>query len=176
MKADRIYGIDLGTTNSEIACLMDGKPVVVPVEHGERFLPSVVGVDREGKIVTGFAARNQEAAYPEDTVLSIKRKMGSGQSVAMAGKPYTPAEISSHILMTLKRAAERETGQAVRRVVITVPAYFTDLQRRDTVRAGELAGLAGGWAFPEARERGEDRGAALGFSQSPGARVRPGLK
>ena len=141
MSMERVFGIDLGTTNSEIAYLAHGRPVVVPVQDGERFLPSVVGVDRGGKIVTGFAARNQEAAFPEDTVLSIKRKMGSGETVTMAGKPYTPAEVSSYILTTLKEAAERETGAAVRKAVITVPAYFTDLQRKDTIRAGELAGL-----------------------------------
>jgi molecular chaperone DnaK len=141
VSAERIFGIDLGTTNSEIAYFEGGRPVVVPLQDGELFLPSVVGVDRAGNVITGFAARNQYAAFPEDTIVSIKRKMGSGESVTMAGRTYTPAEVSSHILLALKAAAERETGQTVRKVVITVPAYFTDLQRRDTIHAGELAGL-----------------------------------
>ncbi len=138
---DKIFGIDLGTTNSEIAYLQNGKPVVVTLENGLRYLPSVVGVDQAGKIITGFPARNQYAAFPENTVVSIKRMMGSGTSVSMAGKSYTPAEISSFILATLKEAAERETGVPVRKVVVTVPAYFTDMQRKDTIRAGELAGM-----------------------------------
>jgi len=138
---ERIFGIDLGTTNSEIAYLRDGKPVVAAITEGVHYLPSVVGIDQAGKVVTGFPARNQYAAFPESTVVSIKRKMGSGATVSMAGKPYTPAQISSVILATLKEAAERETGAPVRKAVITVPAYFTDLQRKDTIEAGELAGL-----------------------------------
>jgi molecular chaperone DnaK len=138
---ERIFGIDLGTTNSEIAYLRDGKPVVAAITEGVHYLPSVVGIDQVGKVVTGFEARNQYAAFPERTVVSIKRKMGSGATESMAGRPYTPAQISSMILTTLKEAAERETGAPVRKAVITVPAYFTDLQRKDTVEAGELAGL-----------------------------------
>ncbi|MCF6336033.1 MAG: Hsp70 family protein, partial [Spirochaetales bacterium] len=138
---EKIFGIDLGTTNSEIAYLEKGKPVVVELADGKNYLPSVVGIDRKGNIVTGFAARNQYAAFPEDTVMSIKRKMGSGKKVVMGGQTYTPAEISSYILKTLKETAERETGFKVEKVVITVPAYFTDSQRSDTIKAGELAGL-----------------------------------
>ncbi|OHD70335.1 MAG: hypothetical protein A2177_04040 [Spirochaetes bacterium RBG_13_68_11] len=138
---EKIFGIDLGTTNSEIAYLDNGKPVVVTIGNGIRYLPSVVGVDQGGKIITGMPARNQFAAYPENTVVSVKRKMGSGETVSMAGKSYSPAEISSLILATLKDAAERETGIPVRKAVITVPAYFADLQRKDTIRAGELAGM-----------------------------------
>ena len=141
MIVEKIFGIDLGTTNSEIAYLDNGKPVVVTIGNGIRYLPSVVGVDQGGKIVTGFPARNQFAAYPENTVVSVKRKMGGGETVSMAGKSYTPAEISSFILTTLKDAAEREAGVPVRKAVITVPAYFTDLQRKDTIQAGELAGM-----------------------------------
>ena len=137
----KIFGIDLGTTNSEIACVIDGKPEVFTVGAGLKYLPSVVGVDRSGSILTGFPARNQYPAYPENTVVSIKRRMGSGEAVRMGGQSYTPAEISSHILKTLKEAAERETGLPVEQVVITVPAHFGDLQRKDTIRAGELAGL-----------------------------------
>ncbi len=137
----RIFGIDLGTTNSEIACIIDGKPQVFTVSDGWKYMPSVVGVDPSGRILTGVAARNQYAAYPENTAVSIKRRMGSGEKVPMGGQSYTPAEISSHILRTLKEAAERESGLPVEQVVISVPAYFSDLQRKDTIRAGELAGL-----------------------------------
>ena len=89
---EKIFGIDLGTTNSEIAYLDEGKPVVVTIGNGLCYLPSVVGMDQAGKIVTGLPARNQFAAFPENTVVSIKRKMGSGETVSMAGKSYSPAE------------------------------------------------------------------------------------
>lgn len=137
----KIFGIDLGTTNSEIAYLKNGKPEIAAVADGKNYLPSAVGLDPSGNIITGFAARNQYAAFPENTVISIKRKMGSGERVSMGGKEYTPAQISSYILKALKEAAERETGTPVEKAVITVPAYFTDLQRKDTIQAGELAGL-----------------------------------
>jgi molecular chaperone DnaK len=138
---EKIFGIDLGTTNSEIAYVKDGKPEIITVADGKKYLPSVVGTDAGGKIITGFSARNQRAAFPENTVASIKRKMGSGEKVSMAGQEYTPAEISSYILKTLKEAAERETGMPVEKVVITVPAYFNDAQRKETILAGELSGL-----------------------------------
>ena len=107
---EKIFGIDLGTTNSEIAYLDKGKPVVVELAEGKKFIPSVVGLDRKGNIITGFEARNQYAAFPEDTVISIKRMMGSGGTVSMGAKEYTPAEISSFILKTLKEKAEKSTG------------------------------------------------------------------
>ncbi len=138
---EKIFGIDLGTTNSEIAWIKDGKPEIITVDDRKRYLPSVVGIDSSGKIITGFPARNQYVAFPENTVVSIKRKMGSGEKVTMGGKEFTPAQISSEILKTLKKAAEKETGTPVKKVVITVPAYFTDIQRKDTIDAGELAGL-----------------------------------
>ena len=136
-----IFGIDLGTTNSEIAYVKDGKPEIVTVTDGKKYLPSVVGTGPDGKIITGFAARNQYSAFPENTIVSIKREMGTGKKVSMAGKEYTPAEISSYVLKSLKEAAERETGMPVEQAVITVPAYFDDAQRSDTIRAGEMAGL-----------------------------------
>jgi len=138
---DKIFGIDLGTTFSEIAYLKDRKPVVVKLENGIQYLPSVVGLDDSGKIITGFAARNQYLAFPEKTVVSVKRKMGSSEILTMGEKSYTPAEISAEILKTLKFYAEEETGSPVKKAVITVPAYFTDVQRKDTIKAGELAGL-----------------------------------
>jgi molecular chaperone DnaK len=138
---EKIFGIDLGTTNSEIAYMKDGVPCVVTTENNEKYIPSVVGVDLAGKIIVGFPARNQYAAFPENTVASIKRKMGSNEKVVIAGKEYTPPEISAMILRYLANAAERETGLDVKKVVITVPAYFSDLERKDTLTAGELAGL-----------------------------------
>jgi len=138
---EKIFGIDLGTTNSEIAYLKDGIPEIITVENGRKYLPSVVGVDPSGNIITGLRARNQYAAFPENTVMSIKRKMGRRRKVKMAGRAYTPAQISSEIIKALKEAAERETGLLVKKVVITVPAYFTDAQRKDTILAGEMAGL-----------------------------------
>ena len=107
---EKIFGIDLGTTNSEIAYMKDGKPVVIPIENGKKYLPSVVGVDRVGNIITGFTARNQYAVYPENTVVSIKRKMGSGKKVPMGNKLYTPAEISSFIWHL------SETGLQIRKI------------------------------------------------------------
>ncbi len=138
---DKIFGIDLGTTFSEISYLKNGKPVSVMLENGKKYLPSVVGIDNTGKIITGFTARNQYAAFPENTVVSVKRKMGSGQTLSMGGKSYSPAEISAEILKTLKSSAEKETGLPVEKAVITVPAYFTDAQRKDTIKSGEIAGL-----------------------------------
>jgi len=138
---EKIFGIDLGTTNSEIAWIKNGKPEIITVDNKKKYLPSVVGMDLSGKIITGFPARNQYAAFPENTVVSIKRKMGSREKITMGGKEFTPAQISSEILKTLKKAAEKETGIPVKKVVITVPAYFTDIQRKDTIDAGELAGL-----------------------------------
>jgi molecular chaperone DnaK len=138
---EKIFGIDLGTTNSEIAYYKDGKPTVITIENGLKYMPSAVGIDASGGIVTGLKARNQYAAFPENTVMSVKRLMGSGKTVTMAGKNYTPAQISAEILKTLKQAAENESGLEVKKVVITVPAYFTDLQRKETIEAGELAGL-----------------------------------
>lgn len=138
---DKIFGIDLGTTFSEISYLKNGKPVVVTLENGRKYLPSVVGIDPSGKIITGFSAHNQYVAFPENTVVSVKRKMGSGQTLTMGAKSYTPAEISAEILKTLKSFAEKEADLPVEKVVITVPAYFTDAQRKDTIKAGEIAGL-----------------------------------
>lgn len=138
---DTIFGIDLGTTFSEISYLKNGKPVVVTLENGRKYLPSVVGIDPSGKIITGFSAHNQYVAFPENTVVSVKRKMGSGQTLTMGAKSYTPAEISAEILKTLKSFAEKEADLPVEKVVITVPAYFTDAQRKDTIKAGEIAGL-----------------------------------
>ncbi len=141
MPSDIILGIDLGTTNSEVAIIRDGQPVVLTDEDGDPILPSVVGLDVEGRLLVGKPARNQAALAPERTVRSIKRSMGQEMTVNLGEKTYSPQEISAIILRTLKQRAEREIGEAVTRAVITVPAYFSEQQRQATRQAGELAGL-----------------------------------
>ncbi len=138
---DTIIGIDLGTTNSEVAIVRDGVPVVLPDEDGDPILPSVVGLDAQGKLLVGKPARNQLALAPDRTVRSIKRKMGREETVALGGRNYTPQEISAIILRTLKERAEKALGHEVKKAVITVPAFFTEGQRDATRTAGELAGL-----------------------------------
>ena len=138
---DIIIGIDLGTTNSEVAVFRDGKAVVIPDENGKKILPSFVGVGDDGTILVGEPAKNQYPLYPERTVKSIKRRMGSDQTVEMAGETYKPQEISAIILRRLKAIAERHLGQTLSKAVITGPAYFNDAQRQATREAGEIAGL-----------------------------------
>lgn len=137
---ETIVGIDLGTTNSEISVLEDGKPKVIPVE-GDPIMPSCVGIDRTGKLIVGKTAKNQIISDPESTVLSIKRKMGEHIRVKLGDKEFSPEEISSFILLELKKHAERYLGKKVEKAVITVPAYFDDRQRKATKDAGLLAGL-----------------------------------
>jgi len=135
-----IIGIDLGTTNSEVAVVRDGRVEVIPVD-GAALLPSVVGLADDGALLVGATARNQYALYPERTIKSIKRRMGEDVKVALGGREYSPQEISALILARLKRAAEAHLGEPVQKAVITVPAYFSDAQRQATRDAGELAGL-----------------------------------
>ena len=136
----KVLGIDLGTTNSVVAIIEDGQPRIIPVE-GERLLPSVVGIGPNGEFLVGRHAYNQWGAAPERTVRSVKRRMGSGESVSMADKSFTPQEISAMILDRLRQAAQAYLGEEVRRAVITVPAYFNEPQRQATIEAGEIAGL-----------------------------------
>ncbi len=135
-----ILGIDLGTTNSEVAILRDGRPVVLS-EDGDPIVPSVVGLDPQGKLLVGRAARNQFVLAPERTIRSIKRKMGQEVHVKLGDQSFTPQEISAIILRTLKERAEKSLGHAVSKAVITVPAFFTEGQREATREAGRLAGL-----------------------------------
>ena len=141
MDHDTIIGIDLGTTNSEVAAIRDGQSVVLPGEDGDPILPSVVGLDPQGHLLVGKAARNQYVLAPERTIRSIKRKMGQEVTVALGDQKYTPQEISAIILRTLKARAEKALGHPVSKAVITVPAFFNDGQRQATREAGELAGL-----------------------------------
>lgn len=135
-----IIGIDLGTTNSEVAIVENGKVHVI-AEAGKKIVPSFVGIGDNGEILTGETARNQYLIYPERTVKSIKRLMGQDTHVVMAGNSYSPQEISAIILKRLKSIAEQYVGQAISKAVITVPAYFSDAQRQATREAGEIAGL-----------------------------------
>ncbi len=137
---ETILGIDLGTTNSEVAIIRDGQPVVLE-EDGDPILPSVVGLDTEGRLLVGKPARNQYALAPERTIRSIKRKMGQETTVTLGDQKYSPQEISAIILRTLKNRAEKVLGYPVSKAVITVPAFFNDGQRQATRQAGELAGL-----------------------------------
>ena len=138
--SELVIGIDLGTTNSVLAVVTQGTPRLLPV-LGSSLLPSVVGISPLGDVLVGTPARNQWVVTPENTVRSIKRKMGSGELVSMAGQNYTPQELSAFILKAIKAAAEQELGQPVQRAVITVPAYFNEVQRQATLEAGEIAGL-----------------------------------
>jgi molecular chaperone DnaK (HSP70) len=138
--SDIIIGIDLGTTNSEVAVIRDGQPSVMEVE-GSRLLPSVVGLADDGTLLVGQAARNQWALHPERTIRSIKRHMGEDLKVTMGSQQHTPQEISALILRRLRQTAEQALGEKIHKAVITVPAYFSDAQRQATRDAGELAGL-----------------------------------
>ena len=134
-----IAGIDLGTTNSELAAVVDGEIKVIPI-HGSPIMPSCVGIGPAGKLIVGQAAKNQMVAAPESTVLSIKRLMGSGTKVSLGGKEFSPEEISSFILRELKREGEHQLGRSIRKAVITVPAFFNEQQRKATQVAGEAGG------------------------------------
>jgi molecular chaperone DnaK len=135
-----IVGIDLGTTNSEVAIIRDRQPHVF-AEDGDPILPSFVGLSEDGKLLVGKAARNQWVLAPERTIKSIKRKMGQDVKVKLGDQEYRPQEISAMILRTLRDRAGQQLGQPVTKAVITVPAYFNDAQRQATREAGELAGL-----------------------------------
>lgn len=137
-----ICGIDLGTTNSCISYLKDGKPFVVPVEGASAIMPSVVSYDEKaGRIIVGREAVNRLAAFPDHTVRSIKRLMGKDTKVHLGTRAYSPEEVSSFILKSLVEKATDITGSVITKAVITVPAYFDDAQRRATISSGELAGL-----------------------------------
>ncbi len=137
----KVIGIDLGTTNSCVAVMEGGEPVVIPNAEGSRTTPSVVAFQKDGTRVVGQVAKNQAVANPDKTVISIKRKMGSDYKVKIDDKAYSPQEISAMILSKLKADAEAYLGTKVTDAVITCPAYFTDAQRQATKDAGKIAGL-----------------------------------
>ena len=137
----KIIGIDLGTTNSCVAVMENGEAVVIPNPEGGRTTPSVVALTKNGERLVGQVAKRQAITNPDDTIISIKRDMGTDRKVSLGGKTYTPTEISAMILQKLKSDAERYLGETVSQAVITVPAYFSDSQRQATKDAGKIAGL-----------------------------------
>lgn len=138
--SDIIVGIDLGTTNSAVAIVQDGRPVIL-AKDDQRIIPSVVGYSEQAGWLVGQPALNQFALDPDNTIRSIKRQMGSAEKIRIGNKELTPQEISAYILWELKAIAENSLGQPVEKAVITVPAYFTNAQRQATKEAGQIAGL-----------------------------------
>ena len=137
----KIIGIDLGTTNSCVAVMEGGQPVVIANAEGSRTTPSVVAFTKDGERLVGQVAKRQAVTNPDRTVISIKREMGTGYKVSIDGKAYTPQDISAMILSKMKETAEAYLGEKVTEAVITVPAYFNDSQRQATKDAGRIAGL-----------------------------------
>ena len=137
----KIIGIDLGTTNSCVAVMEGGEPVVIPNAEGARTTPSVVAFTKNGERLVGQVAKRQAVTNPDRTIISIKRDMGTDRRINIDGKDYTPQDISAMILMKLKADAEAYLGETVTQAVITVPAYFSDSQRQATKDAGRIAGL-----------------------------------
>jgi molecular chaperone DnaK len=137
----KIIGIDLGTTNSEVAFVEAGKPTIIKSAEGQPYFPSVVAFTKDGEMLVGEAAKRQAVTNPEGTVQRIKRKMGRGEKVKLRGKEYSPEQISAFILQKIKKDAEDFIGEKIKDAVITVPAYFNDDQRQATKDAGAIAGL-----------------------------------
>ena len=137
----KVIGIDLGTTNSCVAVMEGDQPVVVVNAEGNRTTPSVVAYSKRGERLVGETAKRQAAVNAEETILSIKRDMGSDKRHKLNGKSYTAQEISAMILQKLRKDAEEYIGESIHEAVITVPAYFNDAQRQATKDAGRIAGL-----------------------------------
>lgn len=137
----KIIGIDLGTTNSCVAVMEGGEPVVIPNAEGDRTTPSIVAFSKNGERLVGQIAKRQAVTNPDNTVISIKRQMGTDEKVTIEGDKFSPQEISAMILQKLKADAENYLGDKVTQAVITVPAYFSDSQRQATKDAGKIAGL-----------------------------------
>ena len=136
-----IVGIDLGTTNSLVACFKDNVPVVIKNVYGETLTPSIVSVDENGEVFVGKIAKERQITHPESTASLFKRHMGTKKEYKLGDKKFLPEELSSLIIRNLKADAEEFLGEEVTEAVISVPAYFNDTQRKATKRAGELAGL-----------------------------------
>ena len=145
MGKEKIIGIDLGTSNSQAAVMLGGKPTIIPSAEGVtvagKMFPSVVAFTKEGELLVGEPARRQAISNPDATVMAAKRKMGTDHVYRILGKTYTPQQISAFILQKIKKDAEAFLGEEVKKVVITVPAYFNDNQRTATKDAGTIAGL-----------------------------------
>lgn len=140
MANSKVIGIDLGTTFSAVSVVEAGQPKILINSEGSRITPSVVGLSN-GEIIVGALAKRQAVVNPDNTIYSIKRKMGTSDKVLLGGKPQSPEQISAYILQKLKKDAEEQLGQKITQAVITVPAYFSDSQRKATKAAGEIAGL-----------------------------------
>ena len=136
-----VIGIDLGTTNSAVAVVEGGKPVIIPNDKGERSTPSIVAFSNNGERLVGTLAKRQAAVNSNRTISSVKRHMGTEWNIAIDGKQYNPQEISAMILRDLRKSAEAYLGESITDAVITVPAYFNDIQRQATKDAGRIAGL-----------------------------------
>ncbi|HVN66342.1 MAG TPA: molecular chaperone DnaK [Methanomicrobiales archaeon] len=145
MGKEKIIGIDLGTSNSQAAVMLGGKPVIIPSAEGVtvagKMFPSVVAFTKDGQLLVGEPARRQAVSNPDGTVMAAKRKMGTGHLYHIQGRDYTPQQISAFILQKIKKDAEAFLGEEVKKAVITVPAYFNDNQRTATKDAGQIAGL-----------------------------------
>jgi molecular chaperone DnaK len=141
MAREIVIGIDLGTTNSAVAVMEDGKPKIIPNSEGQRTTPSIVAVNENNERLVGLLAKRQAVINPDRTVRSIKRQMGKNYTVKIGDKTYKPEEISAMILQKLKTDAEAYLGTKIKKAVITVPAYFSDSQRQATKDAGRIAGL-----------------------------------
>ncbi len=145
MAKEKIIGIDLGTSNSQAAIVLGGKPTIIPSAEGVtvagKMFPSVVAFTKEGNLLIGEPAKRQAITNPEGTIMKAKRKMGTDFTYSIHGKEYTPQQISSYILQKIKRDAESFLGEEIKKAVITVPAYFNDNQRTATKDAGKIAGL-----------------------------------
>ena len=137
----KVIGIDLGTTNSEVAFVEGGKPKIIKSAEGQPYFPSVVAFTKDGEMLVGESAKRQAVTNPEGTVQRIKRKMGRGDKIKIRGKEYSPEQISAFILQKIKKDAEDFIGEKIKDAVITVPAYFDDDQRQATKDAGKIAGL-----------------------------------
>jgi len=137
----KVVGIDLGTTNSEVAYVEAGKPAIIKSAEGQPYFPSVVAFTKDGEMLVGEAAKRQAVTNPEATVQRIKRKMGTNEKIKIHGKNYTPQQISAFILQKIKKDAEDFLGEKITDAVITVPAYFNDDQRQATKDAGKIAGF-----------------------------------
>lgn len=137
-----IIGIDLGTSTTEAAVIKDGKPVMVLNLDKEAITPSAVGIDAGGNFVIGARAKAQCLLSPENTAIEIKRKMGTDEKIFLGKQPYTPVELSAKLLEYVKVYASEHLGEEITRAVISVPAYFDDIQRQATVKAGMKAGLS----------------------------------
>src|SRR3989338_10370850 len=136
----KAIGIDLGTTFSAVAIMEGGKATIIPNAEGDRTTPSVVCIKDDDRVV-GKVAKNQAITNPQNTIRSIKRKIGTNEKVTIDGRDYSPQEISAMILQKLKADAEAYLGHPVKDAVVTVPAYFNDSQRQATKDAGKIAGL-----------------------------------